>query len=197
MTREKKSRCAYGFNCGAMMQQPGIEAEECANREVCRTIPNLDGEEFVELLAERERVRLNRGEAARMLLMMRGNPQSIESLGVAEQIRNLKQEIEQIETHLQGNFNDRYIAPTGCEAHRYNVKRPIGIYWYNKLTSKEAIFEPAIKEEKVKVIHLSKDDDDRNLLGRKGIERRNKLIETRTRLRQVEDLLREILALLQ
>lgn len=196
-SEERQSRCAYGFNCEAMMQQPGLEAKDCENRDVCGTITGLNEDEYVELLAERERYRVNRGQAARMLLMMRGNSQSPESLGIVGQVENLKRYIEQVENYLESNFSDRYIAPVGCEAHRYNVKRSKGIYWYNKLTSKEAIFEPAIKEEKVKVIHLSKDEDSRNLLGRDGIERRNKLLETKTRLKQAEELLQQVLALLQ
>ncbi|UFP97289.1 hypothetical protein [Gloeobacter morelensis] len=84
-----------------------------------------------------------------------------------------------------------YVAPPACEAHRYNVKRPgrdgqgnaiVRTFWYNKLTSRQPIFAPAQEPHPVKVIHLSKDDDPRNLEARRGIERRNRLRRLATRL---------------
>jgi hypothetical protein len=88
-------------------------------------------------------------------------------------IQELRQELSQLEA---------YIAPIGCEAHKYDVRRGTRRFWYNKLTARVAIFAPAAKEEQVKVIHLSHDDDPRNFEGRRGIERRNALLQAKTQL---------------
>lgn len=100
-------------------------------------------------------------------------------------------------SHYEQFATDCYIAPDSCEAHRYNVKRPSGTYGYNKLTSREAIFKPEEKEEQVKVIHLSHDDDPRNTEGRRGIERRNRLHQVQTQLDVAARILEEAIALLE
>ncbi|MBD2241866.1 hypothetical protein H6G35_35670, partial [Aulosira sp. FACHB-113] len=66
-----------------------------------------------------------------------------------------------------------------------------GVYGYNKLTADEPIFEPSEKQEKVRVIHLSHDDDPRNTEARLGIERRNQLTCVRTLLAKAVELLQE------
>ncbi len=99
-------------------------------------------------------------------------------------------------------------------AHRYNVKRPgriyrneegqlcqeRRIYWYNKLTASRAIFKPsedALPEEgaeekrSVKAIHLSHDNDPRNVEGRLGLERRNRLMAIHTQLQVAANALAE------
>lgn len=76
------------------------------------------------------------------------------------------------------------------------MKRPSGTYGYNKLTSKEAIFEPEEKEEKVKVLHLSHDDDPRNTEGRLGIERRNRLHQVQSKVDVAARTLESAIALL-
>ncbi|MBC8121684.1 MAG: hypothetical protein H7Y22_07600 [Gemmatimonadaceae bacterium] len=89
---------------------------------------------------------------------------------------------------------ETFIAASNCEAHRYNVKRPgwlggepvLKVYEYNKLASPRAIFEPAQEPHPVKVIHLSKDDDPRNLEARRGVERRNRLRRVATRLQNAQ-----------
>ena len=182
--------CAYGFSCASMMMQPGLTAIECPNKETCGTIIQLTEEDLIELYQARlennrrivERVRLTREQTASYLLNSRGCPQSPESLGVTDTIAQLREAITALEetiTELSGG----YIAPSGVEAHRYSVKRPYATYEYNKLTSKEAIFPSQIKEEEVKVIHLSRDTDPRNVEGRAGIERRNRLLAIATQLR--------------
>ena len=62
---------------------------------------------------------------------------------------------------------------------------------YNKLTAPEPIFEPSEKQQKVKVVHLSHDDDPRNTEARLGIERRNQLTRVRTLLATTVELLQE------
>ncbi|MBD1935576.1 MULTISPECIES: hypothetical protein [Cyanophyceae] len=93
--------------------------------------------------------------------------------------------------------NGFYIAPESIEAHQYSVKRPSGAYLYNKFTSKEAIFEPSQRTQKVKVLHLSHDDDPRNIEGRLGIERRNQLTQLRTKLREMKIRLMDAQSLLE
>lgn len=160
---------------------PGLTAIECPNKETCGTIIQLTEEDLIELYQARlennrrivERVRMTRGQTAHYLLNSRGCPQTPETLGVPQSIDQLKDAIAALEetiTELGGG----YVAPERVEAHRYAVKRPYATYDYNKLTSKEAIFPSQIKEEEVKVIHLSRDTDSRNIEGRAGIERRNR-----------------------
>lgn len=134
------------------------------------------------------------GEA---MLMARGAHQQPGGTPLAQQL----QQVQALTTHLQEALQrfappDTFIAAAACEAHRYNVKRPgaerdgngqsravLRVYWYNKLTSRQTIFAPAHEPQPVKVIHLSKDDDPRNIEGRRGIERRNRLRRTAARLR--------------
>ena len=188
--------CAYGFSCASMLMQPGLTASECPNQKICGTIIRLTDEERIELSQGRwenarhtiETVEMTRAEAADYLLASRGCPQSPQSLGVAATIEGLRSAISQLEDTIT-ELSDGYIAPVGIEAHRYLVKRPYGIYQYNKLAAKRAIFLPQIKEEMVTVIHLSKDDDPRNLKGRAGIERRNRLLAISTAVQAATNLL--------
>ena len=69
--------------------------------------------------------------------------------------------------------------------------------WYNKLTSKEAIFNLVERTQKVKVLHLSHDDDPRNIEARAGIERRNQLTQARTKLKETQERLIDVLELLE
>ena len=191
------------------MQQPGLEPAECPNYETCGSASQLSPEEEVEIRrvrlleienrrqeAERieEIIRVSRRSAALMMLMQRGNPQSWASLIDFSEIETL---LGQLRSRLDEFTQDRYIAPMGCEAHRYNVKRPRGIYWYNKLTSKDAVFQPEVKQNKVKVIHLSHDDDARNIEGRLGVERRNRLRQVNAQIAAAENALRQAIELLQ
>lgn len=210
-----RKKCAFGFSCASMMLEPGLTAEHCPNAEVCGTLTELTPLEEVELIrvrqvererreeAEREwqeqweriqeRFRVNQRQAAQMMLISRGCPQSIDSLGVSEAMAAVESRLSELWSRL-GEFEGVYIAPPACEVHAYNVKRPSGTYFYNKLTAEAPIFEPSEKNQKVRVIHLSHEDDARNLEAREGIERRNKLLGLAARLIQIEQALDIVLA---
>jgi hypothetical protein len=191
-----------------MMLSPGLMAENCPNRETCGILTELTPEEEVELVfirqiqqeqreaeaeSVREVVRVNQRQAAVMMLRARGCSQTPQSLGVIEMLAQVESRLDQLREQLS-QYDEIYIAPTDCELHHYKVKRPSGVYEYNKLTAGNPIFEPSEKKTKVKVIHLSHDDDSRNLEGRAGIERRNKLLSLMSRLHQIEGLLVGVLA---
>ena len=178
-----RKKCGFGFNCGSMLMQPGLTAEDCPNAEVCGLLTELSEEEQVELIRAREQerqrqtqrrrlvqetVRFTRREAAVMMLMQRGLTQSPESLGLTELLDEVEGRLGEVRSQLP-MFEGKYVAPLHCEVHRYNVKRPLGTYSYNKLTADSAIFEPSERQQKVRVIHLSRDDDARNREGRAGI----------------------------
>jgi hypothetical protein len=190
--------CAYGFSCASMMMAPALTAEDCPNRNICGTIRQLMDEDRVELHYARiennvrtiDTMITNRRNAALYLLSNRACPQTPASLGVIATLDRLRSTLSQLEeTIAQLSSEDCYVAPIGVEAHRYLVKRAYGVYQYNKLTSREAIFPPQEREESVKVIHLSSDYDSRNFEGRAGIERRNRLLAIRTAIDTAEALL--------
>ncbi|WP_223280383.1 hypothetical protein [Nostoc sp. PA-18-2419] len=194
-----------------MMLQPGIDPGECENYATCGSAIKLTLEEEFELIRwrevqalqrqeewerYRETIRLNRYQAALMMLTARGCPQTPESLGVVDLLLTLATKVEEVQAQL-AQFEGQYIAPEKCEAHTYNVKRFGSVYCYNKLTAAEAIFEPSEKTEKVKVIHLSHDQDPRNSEARLGIERRNALTQVRTQINVAQQALTQALDLLQ
>jgi hypothetical protein len=189
--------CAYGFSCASMMMAPGLTAEDCPNKNVCGTIRQLTDEDRVELHYARiennvrtiDTMITNGRDAALYLLSTRACPQTPASLGVTETLARLHSTLSQLEETIAQLSEDCYIAPIGVESHRYLVKRPYGVYQYNKLTSREAIFPPQEREDSVKVIHLSSDYDSRNFEGRAGIERRNRLLAIRTAIDTAEALL--------
>jgi hypothetical protein len=189
--------CAYGFSCASMMMEPGLTAGDCPNRDICGTIRQLTEEDRVELHYARiehnvrtiDTMITNGRDAALYLLSTRACPQTPASLGITETLDRLRSTLSQLEETIAQLSEDCYVAPIGVEAHRYLVKRPYGIYQYNKLTSREAIFPPQEREESVKVIHLSSDYDSRNFEGRAGIERRNRLLAIRTAIDTAEALL--------
>lgn len=203
-------RCSFGFNCGSMMMQPGLMAEDCPNHQTCGLLTDLTPDEEVELIRvrevefresqerarqEREAFRVTQRQAAILMLQMRGCSQSVESLGLIAVLNQAESLLGEVRSQL-GTFEVGYVAPVECEAHRYNVKRPRGVYWYNKLTAGAAIFEPSERDRKVRVIHLSHDDDARNQEARAGIERRNKLLRAKTQLNLVVGQLFDVLSLL-
>jgi hypothetical protein len=189
--------CAYGFSCASMMMAPGLTAEDCPNKNVCGTIRQLTEEDRVELHYARiennvrtiDTMMTNGRDAALYLLSTRACPQTPASLGVTATLARLRSTLSQLEETIAQLSEDCYVAPIGVEAHRYLVKRPSGVYQYNKLTSREAIFPPQEREDSVKVIHLSSDYDSRNFEGRAGIERRNRLLAIRTAIDTAEALL--------
>jgi hypothetical protein len=198
--------CGLGFDCASMMLQPGLlDSGECLNYKTCGSAVKLTPDEEIELIRVRqiesqqrqqeweriqETFRTTRRQAALMMLMSRGCPQTAESLGVTAQMQAITDQLEQLHHNLN-NIEGQYIAPPGCEVHHYSVKRPSGVYGYNKLTAKEPIFDPSERQEKVRVIHLSDDEDPRNLEARLGIGRRNQLRNVRTLLATAVELLHQ------
>ena len=194
---------------------PGLTADQCPNRKTCGLLSEFSPEEQMELIRVRElrcqeleeaaefqrqerervqeRIRVSAHEAAILLLKQRGCPQSPESLGVWGAVAQIDLKLSELRSRLN-QFEGTYIAPLECEAHVYNVKRPYGVYKYNKLTAETAIFEPSERLNKVRVLHLSHTDDPRNLEAREGIERRNKLMSILNQINQAERLLSEVLA---
>lgn len=195
-------RCKFGFDCGAMFLAPGLTANDCPNKETCKTLPDLppltqtwfrraiavDGDRTI------QRIALCSNEAARLMLLMRGNTQTPQSLGAIAAIDTLQATLTSLRNRLESYGTTTYIAPPNVEAHTYSVKRPLGTYQYNKLAATDAIFKPSERTEKVKVIHLSHDSDPRNLEAKAGIERRNKLLQLITKLTAVEQSIGEVLA---
>lgn len=189
------------------MQSPGLEAEHCPNWVTCGRAQNYDPEEEIELLrslgGEVRSLRLSRYGLALLMLRLRGCHQTVESYGLASEIEEITA-ISDVLLQTVVSYDDGYIAPEGVEAHRYNVKRPgFGwnedgervpirkVYWYNKLMATQAVFEPSEEEHRVRTIHLSKDEDPRNIEGRLGIERRNRLQQIQTRVQAAKALLEE------
>lgn len=161
------------------------------------TVPLTEEEEA--LIARRreemlERQRVTRREAAVMMLMRRGNPQQPENFGIPHGIAEIEQRISELRDSLE-NFTNTYIAPEGMVAHHYLVKRPWGTYQYNKLLAESAIFEPSEEDRPVRVIHLSRDDDNRNIEARKGLIRRDRLLKIANQLRLAEAALNEAVSL--
>lgn len=213
-----KKKCGFGFSCAAMMMQPGLEPKDCLNYKACGSASELTPEEVVEIIRVREiqrqeaeirwqehvqqweqvqeRIRVSRCSAAIAMLQQRGCPQTLDNFSITGSIASIEMQLQQLRSHLEQFTTDCYIAPDSCEAHCYSVKRPSGTYGYNKLTSKEAIFEPEEKQEKVKVLHLSHDDDPRNTEGRRGIERRNRLHQVQSKIDIATRILEEAIALL-
>ena len=199
-----QKKCGFGFSCASMMMQPGLEPRECPNWKTCGKVQSYEPHEIVELqrvrLVESQRqqqvFRITRHQSAIMMLKERGGHQELSDFG----IEALQADIAQALTDLQESLEPLtagYIAPEGVNAHRYSVKRPgyihrdpetgeethvPRVYTYNKLLANSAMFEPAEEERPVRAIHLSRDSDPRNLEGRLGIERRNRLMQIRTRL---------------
>lgn len=189
--------CSYGFSCASMLLQPGLTAEDCPNQSVCGTIIQLTEEEEAQLYEARmennrrvvQTVLISPQGAAQRLLRDRGCPQTYETIGAEESIVALIDRIAQCQEMI-AELTSSYVAPPGVEAHRYLVKRPYATYQYNKLTSKEAIFPPQQESQEVKVLHLSRDTDPRNILGRSGIERRNRILLLKTQIEKATNVLK-------
>lgn len=197
-------RCAFGFDCSAMFLTPGLTADACPNNATCKTLPDLPVDTQTWFRRDRlagsdrirERIALTSTEAAILMLLMRGNPQTPQSLGTIAAIDSLQETLASVRSHLVDYAATRYIAPIGTEVHSYNVKRPTGTYTYYKLSSPNAIFEPSTQPSKVKVIHLSHDADPRNLECRAGIDRRNTLVQLTAKLTAFEQSVSTVLAIL-
>ena len=224
-----KKKCGLGFDCASMMMQPGIDPADCLNFQTCGVAYELTPDEQLELIQVREREReqaqqrqqeaqiemeriqerilVSRKQAARMMLMSRGCPQSLDSLGINDLITNLNEQLSQLSQKLLEATQDQYIPPKEVEVHTYNVKRgkKKKVFEYNKLIASEAIFKPVertreirrngikimINVEVVRMIHLSKDEDARNIVARESIELRNKLTKIETILKNAQQLIDE------
>ncbi|MEO1375030.1 MAG: hypothetical protein AAFW70_12055 [Cyanobacteria bacterium J06635_10] len=213
-----KKKCGLGFDCASMMIQPGIDPADCLNYQTCGSAYELTPDEQLELIRirereqeeaqqERERIRerilISRKQAARMMLMSRGCPQSLDSMGITDTITNLNEQLSQLSQALSEATQDQYIPPQGVEVHRYNVKRSGKVFDYNKLMAGEAIFKPVEKTREVRrngrkimisvgavrMIHLSKDDDARNIVARESIDMRNKILRIETLLKNAQKLI--------
>ena len=198
-----EKRCGLGFSCASMMQQVELRVEDCPNVDVCGMAQRLEPDAEFELVRGSsaggvESFSVTRQEAAIMMLMRRGCPQPASSFGIDEHIATLNEQLSQLTGDI-ARYEGHYIASIGVEAVSYSVKwergmkeTPEGLvpdireYWYNKLMSQRAIFAPAEQTRSVKVIHLSKNHDPRNIEGRQGVERRNQLNQIATQLRIAE-----------
>ena len=214
-----QKKCGFGFCCASMMMQPGLEPKNCPNWKTCGKVQEYSPDEVIELQrvrivqAEREhyQFRITRHEAAIMMLQQRGNSQSLEDFDLPAQQSAIAQSLTELQDNL-ALLTENYVAPLEVNAHRYNVKRPgriyrneegqfcqeRRIYWYNKLTASQPIFEPSedtpleegVEENRpVRAIHLSHDNDPRNMEGRLGLERRNRLMAIHTQLQIAADAL--------
>ncbi|MGB3754996.1 MAG: hypothetical protein WBA07_01295 [Rivularia sp. (in: cyanobacteria)] len=213
-------KCGLGFDCASMMIQPGIDPADCLNYQTCGAAYELTPDEQLELIQIRERQReeaqqererieerilVSRKQAARMMLMSRGCPQSLDSLGITHVIAGFTEQLSHLSQVLSQVTLDQYIAPKGVEVHKYNVKRNKKVFEYNKLMAAEAIFKPVEKTrvvrkngkkimrsvEAVRMIHLSRDEDARNIVARESIELRNKLSKVETLLKNAQQLIDE------
>lgn len=213
-----KKVCGFGFDCGSMLLQPGLEPGECPNYVTCGRATRLMPDEEIELIrvrqvrqaeAEQRRQqaqqefiqrqeiwRTTRREIAQEMLMQRGCPQTPQQYIPDETFARLTEAIAQLQAELN-EFEGAYIPPEGTIAHRYWVNRGYASYPYNKLMAPSAMFAPAQEEQAVRMIHLSRDDDPRNVEARKGITRMQHLIEIREQLHLAQAALEAALVLAQ
>ncbi len=187
-------RCGLSFDCSSMMQRPGLSPSDCPNYRMCGSGGSSPDEQLEFVCGENhETSRLTRSEAAIRMLKSRGCSQNLDSLEINNLISEIQLAFEEVKERL-GQFENAYIAPIGSEVHSYSVKRGRKVYLYNKLAARESIFGTA---EKVKVVHLSHDNDPRTIEARLGVERRNQLTQARTKLREIQLRLIQALDLLE
>lgn len=176
-------KCALGFDCAGMMQMPGIDPENCDNYDVCRGSLRMPPDSPFLVRMEQQTIPMTRQEAAYIMLMRRGCPQSLESLEITSALlETIRAGLNQLEENLQQYVANQYIPPVGAEIHSYAVKRPYGKYFYFKLAHDNALFAPAQEPHNVKVIHLSAEGDPRHATALEAIQRRNKLLTAKAKL---------------
>jgi hypothetical protein len=129
------------------------------------------------------------------MLLRRGCPQTPEQYIPSGTFQQLTQTIAQLQQQLTTQFQGTYIPPEGTIAHRYWVHRGYASYPYNKLMAPSALFAPAQEEQNVRMIHLSRDDDPRNLEARKGITRMQRLMAIRSQLQLAQTALNQAVIL--
>ncbi|MEP0914198.1 hypothetical protein NDI45_25145 [Leptolyngbya sp. GB1-A1] len=213
-----KKVCGFGFDCGSMLMQPGLEPGECPNYKTCGQATRLTPDEEIELIRVRQeqqwereqRTRASQQEQARRreiwrttrreiaveMLMQRGCPQMPEDYIPEATFTHLSELIAQLQRRM-ARFEGSYIPPEGTIAHRYWVCRPYGDYPYNKLMAPRAMFAPAQEEQPVRMIHLSRDDDPRNDEARKGITRMQQLIAIREQVQIAQAAIAEAIDLVE
>ncbi|UBF30144.1 hypothetical protein K9N68_39050 (plasmid) [Kovacikia minuta CCNUW1] len=144
-----KKVCGFGFDCGSMLLQPGLEPGECPNYVTCGRSTRLAPDEEIELIrvhqvqqeeterrsrqarqeqARRQEVwRTTRRQIGLEMLMQRGCPQSVEQYISSDTFEQLNGATAQLQAQL-AEFEGMYIPPEGTIVHRYWVRRPHGSY---------------------------------------------------------------------
>ena len=197
--------CPFSFSCEAITQTPGLLAAQCTNLVACSELAKADENggtvnlQVGNKVQAQHSVPMSANSAATLMLRQRGNPQDLDSLGIASLMETLQDAMVGLETQLAQLEPDgkQYIAPEGTEVHVYAVKRPYGTYWYNKLAAHREMFHPQAQQRLVRHIHLGKTDDPRHREAQAGIERRNQLVKTRTQLMTAAKALEAALLILQ
>lgn len=198
MAKRKVKKCGFGLSCASMMLQPGLEPGDCPNYEVCGASYEIQRDEEVRLYyrpperaeAPPESMWMSAREIAALMLMQRGNPQRLDSFDVGQQLEQLQQGLARVRSRHDA-LEGQYIAPVGSAVQTYLVKRGYANYQYNKLAHPDAIFAPEKKRVYVKVIHLSRNDDPRNIEGRLGVARCRALLEAKRQLEKAQQALAE------
>jgi hypothetical protein len=178
--------------CGAAIEYTEEERFEIIRvREEAAAVWREENRRFRE--AELQRITLTRRQAAIVMLVQRGSPQSIESMEILARLSRIELQIERMREVVEAH-QGQYIAPEECELHAYNVKRPSGTYAYMKLTAREAVFTPVLRRRwnkqlqqweecrTVHTIHLSHEGEPRHIEAEAGIRRRNALNHLSTQL---------------
>ena len=128
--------------------------------------------------------------------MQRGCPQTPQQYIPDDTFEQLGEAIAQLQAQLV-QFEGTYIPPEGTIAHHYWVHRGYASYPDNKLMALSAIF-PAVEQdqrEHTRVIHLSHDDDPRNMEAQKGVTRMHRLMAIRSQLQVAQNALAEAIAM--
>lgn len=221
---EQIQRCRLGFSCSLMMQQTGIDASQCTNRLTCgavvrhehdqaaaraefvRVQQQIWGEErtslWIEYLnyleQERQSLQLSRTEAAIAMLLQRARPQSVEDFDITPLFEAITAHLQELQSIIESEYSRfHFIAPERVQAHHYNATGSRGRYTYNKLQASQPIFAPSVESRYVRMVHLSHDDDPRNIEARRGIERRERLELVKASLQDMTSSLSTLISRLQ
>ncbi|HEY9628833.1 MAG TPA: hypothetical protein V6C84_16150 [Coleofasciculaceae cyanobacterium] len=185
--------CAIGYNCAAMMQQPGLEAQNCDNYMTCfreargyLPQPSFSAQEYQESL---------RVEALQ-LLNSRVIAESPRISGLDGVIVAIGNQLQSLRSRLSRFATNGFVAPDGCEVSTYSVTRPSRTYRYNKLSSQTAMFLSERGDRRVKTMHLGDDNTHLNREARAGIDRRNRLNQAMTQLQIAQRALEQAATLL-
>lgn len=87
-----------------MMQYPKLEAKKCENYYKCGAAFEYSEDELIELVRVREQheetIRMTRREAAIMMLINRGNPQSLESFDIPNLVNEIEESFDALKEQL-------------------------------------------------------------------------------------------------